>query len=106
MVLLRLLRAGLVLAALPALLSARQPGAVDKAFADFWKADDAKGAEKAAENLVKAGVDFESAFTRLKAGRSYGREKTGEQSMRATAGAGLLINNIIEVPPEYTPDHP
>ena len=26
--------------------------------------------------------------------------------MRATAGAGLLIENAIEIPDDYTPDHP
>src|SRR5262245_53835211 len=86
--------------------AARQQPAVDKAFADFWKADDAKGAEKAAEALVKADVDFETAWARLKAGRSYGKQRTGERSMRATAGAGLLIENTIAIPAEYTPDHP
>jgi hypothetical protein len=106
MVIPRLLRVGGIVAALPLLLAARQSSAVDKAFAEFWKADEAKGAEKAADGIVKAGVDFESAWTRLKAGRQYGREKTGELSMRATAGAGLLINNTIEVPAEYTPKRP
>src|SRR5580765_5649257 len=82
--------------------AAQQPSAIDKAFAEFWKADEAKNAEKAAESLVKAGVDFETAWARLKAGRPYGKERTGELSMRATAGAGLLIENTIEVPDEYT----
>ena len=88
----RLLRVAVVAAVLPALLAARQSSAIDKAFADFWKADDARGAEKAAEGLLKAGVDFDAAWARLKAGRQYGRERTGEQSMRSTAGAGLLID--------------
>jgi dienelactone hydrolase len=93
----------LLWAAVPA---AQQHSAVDKAFAEFWKADDAKGAEKAAETLVKAGVDFETAWARLKAGRTYSKERTGEWSVRATAGAGLLIENTIDIPAEYTPDHP
>ena len=91
--------------ALPPLVA--QPlTAIDKAFADFWKADEAKNAEKAAESLIKAGVDFDTAWARLKAGRPYGKERTGELSMRATAGAGVLIENAIEIPDDYTPEHP
>src|SRR5262245_28493679 len=85
--------------------AAQQQSAIDKAFADLWKADDAKAAEKAADALVKAGVDFETAWARLKAGRTYGKERTGELSMRATAGTGLLLENTIDVPAEYTPEH-
>ena len=92
--------------ALPPFVTAQQPTAIDKAFADFWKADEAKNAEKAAESLIKAGVDFDTAWARLKAGRPYGKERTGELSMRATAGAGVLIENAIEIPDDYTPDHP
>jgi len=93
-------------AALTSVLAAQPSPAIEKGFTDFWKAEDAKGAEKAADALVKAGVDFDTAYARLKAGRTYGREKTGEQSTRATAGTGILITNTIEVPAEYTPDRP
>jgi predicted esterase len=101
---LRLLPVAVAVALLPALVSAGQPTAIDKAFADFWKAEDARGAERAADSLVKAGVDFDTAWARLKAGRVYGRERTGEQSVRMSTGAGFLIGNTIEVPAEYTPD--
>ena len=79
---------------------------VDRAFDDFWKADDAKGAERAAERIVKAGVEFDTAYARLKAGRVYAKEKTGEFSMRFPAAAGVLFDNLIEVPAEYTPARP
>jgi predicted esterase len=87
-------------------IRAQQPGAIDKAFADFWKADDAKAAEKAAERLMKAGVDFATAYTRLKAGRVYGKEKTGDVWMRFPAGPGMLFDNRIEIPVDYTPERP
>lgn len=85
-------------------LEARQPSALDKAFADYWKADDVRGASRAAERIVKTGVDFDSAYARLQAGRPYGKEKTGEIAVRVPAGAGILLENTIDIPAEYTPD--
>lgn len=85
---------------------ARQPTAVDKAFAAFWKADDPRGAERAAGRLLKTGVDFDTAYQRLKVGRPYGKEKTGEFGMRFTGGPGLLFENRIEIPDDYTPARP
>jgi predicted esterase len=87
-----------------AALSAQSPGPIDRAFDDFWKADDPKDAERVGERIVKTGVEFDAAYARLKAGRAYGKEKTGEFSMRFPASAGVLFDNVIEVPPEYTPD--
>ena len=74
-----------------------------KVFDAFWKAADVRGAERAAERIINAGVDFETAYVQLKAGRAYQTEKTGEFSMRFPAGAGLLFDNTIEVPADYTP---
>lgn len=95
----------LVTAALPT-RAAQPPGAVDRAFEDFWKADDARGAERAAERLLRTGVTFEDAFARLRRGRVYGREKTGSFAMRFTGGAGVVFENFVEVPAEYTPAKP
>ena len=53
--------------------------------------------------MVKSGVDFDATYARLKAGRAYNKEKTGEFPMRFPAGAGLLFDNTVEVPAEYTP---
>jgi len=87
-------------------LHAQQSSAVDKAFAEFWKADDVRGAERAAERVIKAGVDFDAAYARLRAGRPYGKEKTGEVPMRFPAAAGVLFENMVEVPADYTPARP
>ena len=94
----------LLTAVLLARVGAQAPGTLDKLFADFWKADDARGAERAAEKIVKAGADFDALYARLQAGRTYGKEKTGDLSMRFTAAAGALFDNTIEVPLEYTPE--
>lgn len=98
----RLLVVGAVMVA--AEVGARQPTAVDKALADFWKADDARSAERAGDRLIKTGITFDDALARLRAGRPYVKEKTGEFAMRFPAGAGVLFDNTIEVPAEYTPD--
>src|SRR5688572_4964934 len=87
-------------------LHAQQSSAVDKAFAEFWKADDAGRAQRAAERVIKAGVDFETAYARLKAGRSYGNEQTGEIAMRFPAGAGVLFDNLVEIPDDYNSSRP
>src|SRR5687768_4614438 len=63
-------------------VSAQQPTAIDRAFTEFWEAEDPRGAERAAERILKAGIDFDSVYERLKAGRVYQKEKTGEVSMR------------------------
>ena len=36
-----------------------------------------------------------------KAGRVYGKEKTGDFSIRFAAGTGVLFDNAIDVPAEY-----
>lgn len=101
----RTLCASVLLAAvLLARAGAHAPAAVDKLFADFWKAEDARGAERAAEQILKAGADFDALHATLKAGRAYGKAKTGDLSMRFAAGAGVLFDNTVEVPAEYTPD--
>ena len=101
----RILRGFIILAvslsSVLAPLFAQQPSAIDKAFAEFWKSDDARSAERAAERIIKAGADFESVYARLKTGRTYGKEQTGTFSMRFPAGAGVLFENVVEVPLEY-----
>jgi predicted esterase len=98
----RVLRVAVPLLAAGA-LHAQSPSAVEKAFAEFWKADDPRAAERAAERIIKTDVDFDTAYARLKAGRPYGKEKTGEFSMRHSAGGGAMFDNRIEIPDDYTP---
>jgi dienelactone hydrolase len=72
-------------------------------FAEFWKTDDVQAAERAAERLIKMGLDFDTAYARLKAGRTYAKEKTGELSMRFSAGSSAMFDNRVEIPDDYTP---
>jgi len=75
-------------------------GTVDAAFKAFWDAPNASAAEKASHGVVGSGVSFEEAWTRLKAGRTYAKEKTG-LIRHPTSVGGVAIGNIIEVPEEY-----
>jgi predicted esterase len=100
---LRVLCGFVALALSNSIITAQHSSALDRAFADFWKADDSRGAERAAERILKAGADFDSVYARLKAGRTYGKEQTGAISMRFPAGAGVLFENVVDVPVEYTP---
>jgi dienelactone hydrolase len=85
-------------------VQAQSPPALDQAFGEFWKADDARAAERAAERVLKSGGDFDAIYARLKTGRPYAKEKTGEFAQRFPASAGVLFDNSVEVPAEYTPD--
>ena len=60
--------------------------AADAAFAPFWRADSARNALKAVDQLVASSPDFDSAYQLLKRGRPYRKERTGEFSLRHTAG--------------------
>jgi predicted esterase len=85
-------------------LAAQQPAALDRAFADFWKADAGRASDRAAERILKTGADFDTIYARLQAGRPYGKEQTGEFAIRSAAGAGTLFDNRIEIPDDYTPE--
>jgi dienelactone hydrolase len=73
---------------------------IDAAFKAFWDAPTASAAEKASHAVLVSGVSFEEAWTRLKAGRTYAKEKTGLIRHPASIG-GVTIDNIIEIPVEY-----
>jgi predicted esterase len=83
-----------------------QPSAVDKLFEAYWKADNAAGAAKVGERLIKSGVDFDPAFAQLKKGRVYPKERTGSFSWRYPGPEGAVFDNVIEVPDEYDPTRP
>ncbi len=99
---------GIVLLALATVSLAAQPAppiaaAVDKAFDEFWRAGNTGDAEKAAQRLIKAGMDFDTAWPRLQAGRHYLPQKGGTQMLRLAAVDGTVIENTVEVPREYDP---
>jgi poly(3-hydroxybutyrate) depolymerase len=101
--------AALVLSALAVLCLARvhaQPAANDARWQAYWKAGSAGDATREAERLIAAGVTFDDALARLKAGRSYATAPTGERNLRATGPGGMAFDNYIEVPATYDPARP
>jgi hypothetical protein len=89
-----------LLAAVTALAPASRAAApaVDDAFARFWAAADPYEADGAAKALKTAGVTFDDAYARLKAGRAY----------RADAPTGV-VRKVRTIPAEeypYTIDVP
>jgi dienelactone hydrolase len=75
---------------------------IDAAFTAFWDAPTASAAEKASHAVLASGVSFDEAWTRLKAGRTYSKEKTGLIRRPSSLG-GVTIDNIVEIPAEYDP---
>jgi len=78
----------------------RGAGNVDAAFKTFWDAPSTSTAEKTVHAIVESGVDFDAAWMRLKAGRTYAKEKTGLIRQPANVG-GESFETLIEIPAEY-----
>lgn len=76
--------------------------ALDRALRDYWGAGDAAGRESAARRVLATKAPFELVRARLEAGRVYAAAKTGAVSM-PTRVAGLPLDNLVEVPADYSP---
>ena len=92
--------------ALCALLSARLFAQVPDPFAAFFEAENPQAAAKEADKLIGSKIDFDTAYARLKKGRSYGDEKKGEYALRWRSSFGPYFNNIVQVPADYDPAGP
>jgi predicted esterase len=98
---------GIVLAfALAANLAAQSPAPLEPLFETFFAAESPVDAAAAADQLIAAGVDFETAYARLKRGRLYSDEKRGEYALRWRSKSGPFFNNIVNVPADYDPAKP
>jgi len=88
--------ASLVILGSAAALSAQSssPARLDAAMRAFWDADSGD-AERAAKTVVASGASFDEVRARLKAGRSYARQKTGRIEM-PTRDHGLSLDNILD----------
>ena len=75
---------------------------IEVALAAFWSAADARAAEGVAPRIVATGADFETVWTRLKAGRPYERLQTGLLQAPTEVG-GMALDNIVEIPADYDP---
>jgi len=92
--------------ALTAMVSAQGPDSAALLFERFWSAENPGDAQVLADQLVAAGVDFDSSYIRLKQGRGYGDEKRGEYALRWKSKSGPFFNNIVNVPADYDPSKP
>jgi predicted esterase len=75
---------------------------LDAAMRAFWDASDTGDAEKAGTQVVASGAGVEDIRARLKAGRSYGKPKTGRVEL-PSRDRGVALDNIVEIPAEYDP---
>jgi len=89
--------------ALSTTLWAQAPSAAEALFEKFFAAENPADAATVADQLVAAGMDFDTAFARLKKGRFYGDEKRGEYALRWKSKSGPFFNNLVEVPSDYDP---
>lgn len=79
------------------------PARLDAAWRVFWEADTESRAQKAAEEIVASGVTMAAVRARLVAGRPYEKQPTGRVDMPSKVD-GLSLDNVVEVPSDYTPD--
>ncbi|MEO8677948.1 MAG: hypothetical protein ABI665_02805, partial [Vicinamibacterales bacterium] len=75
-------------------------------FAAFFDAADPAAALAEADKLAARQIDFDTAYARLKKGRTYGDEKRGEYALRWKSKSGPFFNNVVNVPPDFDPATP
>ena len=68
--------------------------AIERAFKEFWDADDPAGAAKRIPDILKTGVSFEDAVMRVRRGRDY--------SSDVPRGAQRLIQRVTTLAHPYT----
>jgi predicted esterase len=91
-----------LLTALAAAGAAQPPSPADLLFEQFFAADDPAAAASAG-GAIAAAVDFDTAYARLRKGRTYLDEKRGDYALRWRSKAGPFFNNVVNVPADYDP---
>src|SRR6266571_4802842 len=76
---------------------------LDAAFEKFWAAKSPNEAERMVDDIIKAGVTFDDALRRLKAGRTYTSQKTGIVMLSNRAKDGVEYFYALNVPATYDP---
>jgi hypothetical protein len=98
----KLIRIAFILVlALPA-ARAQNPSKAAAAFDGFWAAPSPGDAEKTVDDIVRSGVTFDEAWTRLKAGRTYTAQKTGVVRLNNHTN-GIEHFYALNVPATYDP---
>jgi poly(3-hydroxybutyrate) depolymerase len=94
---------GVMLSAMTVTAGQRPAAAnTDSLFSAYWSADSASKAARAGQQIVDAGVPFDSVLARLKDGRKYPAASAGSQPL-PTSLAGIDLDNTLDVPAGYDP---
>jgi hypothetical protein len=80
---------------------------IDRAFRTFWSAPHAAGAAERIDPILKTGVSFEEALTRVRHGRAYQADvPRGLQFGRHRTFDGLDHEYAFVIPKDYDPSRP
>jgi len=76
---------------------------IDAAFQKFWLADSPEQATRLADDVIKSGVSFDEALSRLKAGRRYTAQQPGIIKLMNRTRDGVEHYFAVTVPESYDP---
>ena len=76
---------------------------IDAAFQKFWLADSPEHATRLADDVIKSGVSFDEALSRLKAGRRYTAQQPGIIKLMNRTRDGVEHYFAVTVPEGYDP---
>jgi len=76
---------------------------IDAAFQKFWLADSPEHATRLADDVIKSGVSFDEALSRLKAGRRYTAQQPGIIKLMNRTRDGVEHYFAVTVPDGYDP---
>jgi pimeloyl-ACP methyl ester carboxylesterase len=77
--------------------------AIDAAFAQFWAAPYTAEAQQRIDGIIRSGVAFDEAYRRLKRGRPYSSQPTGQVRLSNRAADGVEHPFVLNVPESYDP---
>ena len=80
-----------------------QPAAVEAAFAAWWAARNPAEAQQRVDAIVKSRVGFDEAFRRLRKGRSYTSQPTGQVRLTNRTSDGIEHQFVLNIPDTYDP---
>jgi len=80
-----------------------QPATIDAAFGQFWAAKHPADAQQHVDAIVRSGVGFEDAYRRLRQGRPYTTQPTGQVRLSNRTPDGIEHHFALNVPDAYDP---
>jgi acetyl esterase/lipase len=86
-----------------AAVAASAQSRIDAAFAEFWAANNPTEAQRYVDAIVKSGVSFDDAYRRLKRGRTYAAQKTGQVRLSNRTPDGVEHPFVLNIPDGYDP---